>query len=180
MSDINFVEKDRRKIERTQRQDKRAFLVFFLLVITILLVLAVLLGVRIYHTNKNNRIKANIERAKQRLTAENAREAQYLVFYHKLGNLASVLHLRHDHTGEAVWSIGHFEDQVIKVKSVTYDLFAQELKLVLQAYSVFYFQDVLDALAREEVQGRYDRVENLGLTRDANGYYNLTVSLGLK
>lgn len=176
---INFLEKDRRRVERTQQSDKRAFLLFFVLVIAILGVLAVLLGVKIYHHNKNETLKRNITQIRQQLTDSSDDEAGYLVFYHKLDTLAKVLQVRHDHTGEAVWAINDFEDQNIRVRSVAYDLYAQEIKLVLQAYSIAYFQEVLDALAREQLQERYTRVENQNLSRDVNGFYNLTVSLGL-
>jgi cell division protein FtsL len=177
---INFVEKDRRRIERTQRQDKRVFWLFLVLVIVALAILAVLLAVQLFFRQQNNQVQAEIERHRRQIILNEDMEADYLVFYHKLETLARILDMRHNHTYEAVWGLSHFEGQQIRVRSIQYDLLSRELRFVLQAYSIFYFQEVLDALARSQVQERYLRVENGLLQRDSDGYYNLTVFLGLQ
>lgn len=180
MAEINFLAADRRRLEISESRDKKAFLAFFVVAIAVLIIFAVILAVRIYFETQNSGVVTNINRVKAEVNRNADNERDYLVFYNKTHNLTEILELRKKATEEIMWTSRYFEDNDVRVSSVLYDMFAGEFQLVLQSYSVFYFQEILDLIARAELQERFAEVNNLNLIRDVDGAYNLTVSFELK
>jgi cell division protein FtsL len=154
MENVNFLESNRLRSQKKERVDKKTFLIFFLIVILVLVVFAVVLGISIYFDAQNNSVTNDINSVRAQIVANEDNERDYLVFYHKVTTLTEIIERRREATDLMVWATEYFADGRVLVRSVEYDIFAAEFQLLLQAYSIFYFQEMLDLLANPVLHRR--------------------------
>jgi len=176
-SEINFLQKNKRQLEKRTKDDQRSFrLVVFLSIFVVAIFLALLLIANYYQTQikaverQRTEIENNILQGDQRTKA-------YLIFYSKLQKLIELIEKRNGGTQALVSTYQYFTTLETAVINSVYDYQAQTVELTVSANSVFSLPKLMSLIQSSAFQTLYQNVEILSLNRLDNGTYSLKILL---
>lgn len=176
-SDINFLQQNKRQLEKRTQDDRRSFrLVVFLSIFVVAVFFALLLIANYYQAQireveqQRTEIENNILQGDQQTKA-------YLIFYSKLQKLIELIEKRNGGTQALVSTYQYFTTLETAVIDSIYDYQAQTLELTVGANSVFSLPKLMSLIQSSDFQALYQSVEILSLNRLGNGTYSLKILL---
>lgn len=179
--DINFLRDRRKRLSKSQEQDKKLFrfsLIGFSVVIVMALVAS---GVRFFFIQQQSGLVREQEQFKSVILAQESVERQYLLLAGKVNAVQQIFKLRQDKQA----AINYFYQQLgndIILQEIEYDpLRAEEplLYITVMAPDVFIFEQVQAVVASQEVKQKYPGISAGSIDRQVNGSYTLKLAVPL-
>ncbi len=176
MADINFVRQRLKKLSKIEKKDKSVFQTTTTVVSVLLLILAVVLGYKLYLTSQLKGIKSSQDNFLSRIKKQEAREKSFVLFVNKLRVLSSIFQKRKDKQ-QAIDYFTQIFGPDVTIERIVYDVDTQLLTFRLLAADIFTLEKVFDLLSAEQSTTRFSSLAKSNLQRTAAGIYQMQVTV---
>ena len=179
MIEINFLSSQTRHKQKEKQQDKKLFKIATIVLSTIIFLLMLVLGLRLF---VNLRIKNKVETiAKLKKTILNQEEVElsYLIFVNKLQAVSEIYSARSDKQA-AMNYFAELMSDVATIIGMTYNESSGGLILQLDHSTVFPLEDSMAIIDSSSVKNVYKNIEKTSLKREDQGNYELSLKIQLK
>ncbi len=181
---INFLRVRRKKLTKTQAQDKKILRVVMIIFGIIVVSASLSSGVFFFFSQRRAALQFAEEQLRSRIVSQESAEKTYVILASKLTALRELLQLRQDRQA----AISFFYDRLgpdIILQEIEYDrktAATPVLNLAIRAPEIFSFEQVKTIATSDEVNQTYPGISSSDITRNADGTYliRLAVPLGLQ
>lgn len=175
MANINFVRQRLRRLTKLEKKDKEIFKIVALITSALLLVLAVVLGYKLYLTSQLNEIERSQNNFLNRIKKQEARERSFVLFVNKLRVLSSIFQKRKGKQ-EAIAYFSQVFGPDVAIERMVYDADSQLLIFRLMAADIFTLEKVFAVLAADESVERFSSLAKSNLQRTSSGIYQMQIT----
>jgi hypothetical protein len=176
MADINFVRQRLKKLSKIEKKDKGVFQTAAIVTSVLLLVLAFLLGYKLYLTSQLNEIESSQNNFLSRIKKQEEREKSFVLFVNKLRVLSSIFQKRKDKQ-QAINYFSQIFGPDVTIEKIVYDADSQLLTFRLIAADIFTLEKVFELLSTEQSIKRFSSLAKSNLQRTSSGVYQMQVTV---
>ena len=175
MADINFVRQRLRKLTKLEKKDKETFKIVAIITSILLLVLAVILGYKLYLTSQLKEIESSQNNFLNRIKKQEEREKTFVLFVNKLRVLSSVFQKRKNKQ-EAIDYFSQVFGPDVVIERIVYDADSQLLTFRLLAADIFTLESVFELLATQQALEKFSSLAKSNLQRTSAGIYQMQIT----
>lgn len=178
MPDINFVRQRLRKLTQLEKQDQKKFKLVAAVALVLFLILAVILGFKLYLVSQLREIDASQKNYLARIQKQEAQEKSFVLFVNKLRVLSDIFSKRKDKQ-EAISYFSQVFGPDVTIQRIAYESDSELLSFRLMAADIFTLQQVFDLLSAQQATGKFASLVKSNLQRNDNGTYQMQVTVVL-
>ncbi|MBT4358967.1 MAG: hypothetical protein HOD22_03375 [Candidatus Pacebacteria bacterium] len=176
MADINFVRQRIKKLTKIEERDQEVFRISAIITSALLLMLAVVLGYKIYLTSQLNEIKSNQNNYLSRIKKQEEREKTFVLFVNKLRVLSNIFQKRKDKQ-EAISYFSQIFGDDVTIERIVYDANSQLLTFRLMSADIFSLENVFELLSNQQSIEKFSSLSKSNLQRTTSGVYQMQVTV---
>jgi len=176
MADINFVRQRLKKLTKLEKKDKETFKTAAIVTSVLLLVLAFLLGYKLYLVSQFNGIKSSQNNFLSRIKKQEEREKSFVLFVNKLRVLSSIFQKRKNKQ-EAIVYFSQVFGSDVTIERIVYDADSQLLTFRLMAADIFTLEKVFELLSTEQSIKKFSSLTKSNLQRTSSGIYQMQITV---
>lgn len=179
MPEINFLAHRQRQLDKQQEQDLKLLKIAGAVFGIALVVFVFTMGVMIYLRIRVNSLERQVSSLEQSILGQEDIEKSIVLSYEKLEVISKLFETRYDKQ-EAISFFSNLFGPNVLIKDIKYDSGEKILSLVVQASSVFEFDDILAKLDQPQVKEKFDHINQNDLRRNADAEYTVMLTMNLK
>lgn len=179
MLTINFVRDRRRELSKQEVTDRLWFRYSLMAAGVVMAVALVVVGVRLFLTFRVSQVMARQTQLKQSITSQQDVERSYVIFFQKL-KILSELFDQKSNKQAAIQFFGTIFGPQVLIQEINYLAEDGILSFGLQADDVFVLEQVFATLNSPAVKEQFVDVSKSELRRQADGSYQITVTVQLR
>lgn len=176
MADINFVRQRLKKLTKLEKKDKETFKLAAIITSILLLVLAGILGYKLYLTSQLTAIENSQKDFLNRIEQQEEREKSFVLFVNKLRVLSGVFQKRKDKQ-EAIGYFSQIFGSDVTIEKIAYDADSQLLTFRLLSADIFTLEKVFELLSTEQSTQKFSSLTKSNLKRTNNGIYQMQITV---
>ncbi len=176
MADINFVRQRLKKLTKLEKKDKETFRLVAISTSVLLLILAVILGYKLYLTSQLKEVESSRENFLSRIKKQEEREKSFVLFVNKLRVLSGVFQKRKDKQ-EAISYFSQIFGPDVIIEKIAYDAESQLLSFRLMAADIFTLEKVFELLSTQQSTQKFSSLTKSSLKRTSSGIYQMQITV---
>jgi len=176
MANINFVQQRLKKLTKLEKKDKETFKIASTITLVLLLILAAILGYKLYLTSQLNQVKSSQDIFLSRIKKQEEKEKTFVLFVNKLRVLSSIFQKRKDKQ-EAINYFSQIFGPDVTIEKIVYDADSQLLTFRLMAADIFTLDKVFELLSTKQSTERFTSLAKSNLQRIASGVYQMQITV---
>lgn len=176
MADINFVRQRVKKLTKLEKKDKKTFQITIIVTSALLLILAAVLGYKIFLTSQLNEVETSQKIFLGRIKQQEAREKSFVLFVNKLKVLSSVFQKRKNKQ-EAIDYFSQVFGPDVVIEKIVYDSNSELLTFRLLAADIFTLEGVFDLLSSDQSGQNFLSLIKSNLQRTSSGTYQMQITV---
>ena len=176
MADINFVRQRLKKLTKLEKKDKETFKLIAISTSVLLLILAVILGYKLYLTSQLKEVESSRENFLSRIKKQEEREKSFVLFVNKLRVLSGVFQKRKDKQ-EAISYFSQIFGPDVIIEKIAYDAESQLLSFRLMAADIFTLEKVFELLSTQQSTQKFSSLTKSSLKRTNSGIYQMQITV---
>ncbi|MCB9813653.1 MAG: hypothetical protein H6772_04575 [Pseudomonadales bacterium] len=174
---INFVGDRRKRLTKTQKQDKKIMGIMINVVIAIFAIFLIVLGLRVFYVFRVKSVKDEQISVKNIILSHESVEKEYIIFAQKLKKLAVFFGKRKDKQEALVFFSEVFGDEVI-VSGIDYSSSDEDVvSFVIKAPNIFVMERVFTTIDSVDVASKYPNITKKNMRRSSTGNYTVDLTV---
>ncbi|MBU0974591.1 hypothetical protein KKD03_02730 [Patescibacteria group bacterium] len=176
---INFVGDRRKRLNKTQKQDKKIMNIMINVLVSIFVIFLVVMGLRIFYVFRLKTVKDQQTDVRTFILSHEAIEKEYIVFAQKLKKLSVFFGKRKDKQEALIFFSKVFGEDVI-VSGIDYSSADEDVvSFTIKTPNVFVMERVFKTLEDPKVSLNYPNISKSNMSRSASGNYTLSLAVVL-
>lgn len=176
---INFVGDRRKRLNKTQKQDKKIMNIMINVLVGIFIIFLVVMGLRIFYVFRLKTVKDQQTDVRSVILTHEVVEKEYIIFAQKLKKLSVFFGKRKDKQEALIFFSEVFGKDVI-VSGIDYSSADEDIvSFTIKAPNVFVMERVFKTLEDPKVSLNYPNISKSNMSRSASGNYTLNLAVVL-
>jgi hypothetical protein len=176
---INFVGDRRKRLTKTQKQDKKVMEIMTNVLVGVFVVFLIVLGLKMFYVFRVKNVKDEQKDVRRIILSHEEVEKEYIIFAQKLKKLTVFFGKRKDKQEALVFFSKVFGDDVI-VSGIDYSSADEDVvSFVIKSPNVFVMERVFDTLDSKDVVSKYPDISKSNMSRSSSGNYTVNLSVVL-
>lgn len=176
---INFVGDRRKRLNKTQKQDKKIMNIMINVLVGIFIIFLIVMALRIFYVFRLKTVKEQQTDVRTVILSHESIEKEYIIFAQKLKKLSVFFGKRKDKQEALIFFSEVFGKDVI-VSGIDYSSADEDVvSFTIKAPNVFVMERVFKTLEDPKVSINYPNISKSNMSRSASGNYTLNLSVVL-
>ncbi len=176
---INFVGDRRKRLNKTQKQDKKIMGIMINVLIGVFIIFLIVLGLRLFYIFRVKTVKDQQAGVRNVILSHETIEKEYIIFAQKLKKLSVFFGRRKDKQEALVFFSKVFGSDVI-VSGIDYTSADEDVvSFTIKAPNIFVMERVFNTLEDPKVDSIYPNITKSGMNRSGSGNYTVNLAVVL-
>ncbi len=176
---INFVGDRRKRLNKTQKQDKKIMDIMINVLVGVFIIFLIVMGLRVFYVFRLKTIKDQQTGVRTVILSHETIEKEYIIFAQKLKKLSVFFGKRKDKQEALIFFSEIFGKDVI-VSGIDYSSADEDVvSFTIKAPNVFIMERVFETLEDPKVSINYPNITKSNMSRSSSGNYSLSLSIVL-